>query len=288
NNGGPTRTMKLLAGSPAINAVPLASMIPGILTDQRGSGFPRQGGPFVDVGAVEFGVTPQDLNNDGNADLVFQNNAGQIYEWNMNGGGGIFSQGYLYGAGLGDWKVAGIADMNNDGFADLVFQNTVGQLYVWFLDGTGGGINFTTGSGLKPGSNYLYGAGLSDWKVVAVADVNGDGFADLLFQNGVGQIYVWFLDGTGNGINFATGSGLKTGISSKYLYDSGLGDWEVTGVADLNGDGFADLVFQNTVGQIYMWFLDGTGAGINFTTGSGLKPGSRFLYGSGLGDWRVR
>ena len=116
--------------------------------------------------------------------------------------------------------------------------------------------------------------------------MNGDGFADLVFQNSVGQIYVWFLDGSGNAVNFATGSGLKPG--TKFLYGGGLGDWRVVAVADVNGDSKADLVFQNSVGQIYVWFLDGTGNGIDFTSGSGLKPGSQFLYGGSLGDWKLR
>ncbi|MEO6739460.1 MAG: FG-GAP-like repeat-containing protein [Chthoniobacteraceae bacterium] len=238
---------------------------------------------------------PNDVNNDGKADFIFQNGSGQIYTWLLDGTGSPlnFATGdglkpgskFLYGGGLADWKIVGRADVNNDGVPDLIFQNNVGQIYAWCLDGTGNPVNFATGSGLKPGSKLLYGGGLGDWRITAVTDVNGDGFADLVFQNSVGQVYVWFLDGSGNTVNFATGSGLKPG--SKLLYGGGLGDWRITAVADVNGDGFADLVFQNSIGQVYVWFLDGSGNAVNLTTGSGLKPGAKFLYGSGLGDWRV-
>jgi uncharacterized repeat protein (TIGR01451 family) len=55
NNGGPTQTLALLAGSPAINAGD--SHAPGLLaTDQRG--FARIVGNAVDIGAYEFGATP--------------------------------------------------------------------------------------------------------------------------------------------------------------------------------------------------------------------------------------
>ena len=177
-------------------------------------------------------------------------------------------------------------DTNNDGIADLVFQNNVGQLYEWFLDGSRNGINFATGSGLKPGSQFLYGGGLGDWRLVARADLNNDGIPDLIFQNSVGQLYVWFLDGTGNGVNFSTGSGLKPG--SQFLYGGGLGDYRLVAITDVNGDGFADLIFQNSVGQVYVWYLDGTGDGVNFYTGSGLQALPQFLYGGALGDWRIR
>jgi hypothetical protein len=94
------------------------------------------------------------------------------------------------------------------------------------------------------------------------------------------------LDGTGSAVDFSTGAGLKPG--SGYLYGGGLGDWRVMAVCDVNSDGVPDLLFQNTIGQIYVWTLDGTGRGVDFSTGSGLKPGSGYLYGAGLGDWRLR
>ena len=237
-----------------------------------------------------------DINNDGKADIIFQNNIGQIYVWLLDGSGSAINfstgaglrpgSGYLYGGGLGDWRVMALGDVNGDGVPDLVFQNTAGQIYVWLLDGTGSAVNFSTGAGLKPGSGFLYGGVLGDWRVVSCADINTDGKADIVFQNGVGQIYAWLLDGTGSAVNFANGAGLRPG--SGYLYGGGLADWRVMALGDINSDGVPDLLFQNTAGQIYAWALDGSGSAVNFSTGSGLKPGSGFLYGAALGDWRLR
>jgi predicted outer membrane repeat protein len=55
NNGGPTPTLALLPGSPAIDrgANPL-----DLVTDQRGVDFSRQSGAGVDMGAFEFQVPP--------------------------------------------------------------------------------------------------------------------------------------------------------------------------------------------------------------------------------------
>jgi hypothetical protein len=53
SNGGPTQTMALQDGSPAIDAIPLsANLCPG--TDQRGQGRPDTGESRCDMGAYEF------------------------------------------------------------------------------------------------------------------------------------------------------------------------------------------------------------------------------------------
>jgi hypothetical protein len=54
NNGGPTLTMALLPGSPAIDAGDTAAAPP---TDQRGQ--PRPVGLAADIGAYEYGCTPR-------------------------------------------------------------------------------------------------------------------------------------------------------------------------------------------------------------------------------------
>ena len=60
NNGGPTQTIALLAGSPAIDAMPLADCTDQaappnpIITDQRGSPRPDASEANCDIGAYEF------------------------------------------------------------------------------------------------------------------------------------------------------------------------------------------------------------------------------------------
>jgi hypothetical protein len=251
--------------------------------------------------------TPMDVNGDGFDDLVFQNTAGQIYAWDMNGSGGIASSGfistlvipdwklcaraeldgdgvndilfqnssgqiivwymkadgsiksatYLNTAYLGSWKLVGAADMNNDGNADLVFQNASTQIGVWYMDGTG---KVTSAVVLS----YDY---LADYKIVGLADMNNDGNTDIVFQNNIGQIIVWYMDGAGHHPNYA------------YLYsETKLGDWRVVNIADMNGDGNADLVFQNTAGQIFAWYMDGNGSISTYG----------YLNKVYLGDWRLR
>jgi hypothetical protein len=55
DNGGPTRTIALLAGSPCINA---GSNPAGLAYDQRGAGFNRVIGKAADIGAFEYQALP--------------------------------------------------------------------------------------------------------------------------------------------------------------------------------------------------------------------------------------
>ncbi len=98
-----------------------------------------------------------------------------------------------------------------------------------------------------------------------VMSFNADTVADLIFQNGAGQIITWYLDS-----NAAT-------TGSAFITPALLGDWKIAATGDINGDGNPDLIFQNTYGQVAVWFLDASGG----VTGSG------FITPYGLGDWRV-
>lgn len=73
NNGGPTKTVALLFGSPAIDKGTSAGLTGNLTTDQRGAGFPRtfddpntpnaNGGDGTDIGAFELQTAPRTLAN---------------------------------------------------------------------------------------------------------------------------------------------------------------------------------------------------------------------------------
>jgi hypothetical protein len=61
DNGGPTRTIALQPGSPAINAIPLSDgscYATGVVEDQRGVGRPQPAGGACDIGAFEHEQAP--------------------------------------------------------------------------------------------------------------------------------------------------------------------------------------------------------------------------------------
>jgi hypothetical protein len=97
-------------------------------------------GQFItpkDPGADWKVVAVGDMNNDGHADILFQNiNTGNLYVWYMVDtvqADGQFLSPNNPGAG---WNVVGLSDINADGQPEIVFQEaSTGMLAYWVMDG---------------------------------------------------------------------------------------------------------------------------------------------------------
>jgi len=202
-----------------------------------------------------------DFDGNGTTDLLWQNqSSGDLFVWYMNGtvqtGGGFTSPKGVTGPG---WFLRGAADLNSDGSVDLLWQNVAtGALYVWFMNGR----TFVSGGYLSP-SRVANPA----WAIRGLADFNRDGAPDILWRNSAtGDLYVWVMDGITLGSAF-------------FLTPSRVpGPWDIRGLADLDADGFADIVWHNsTTGGVYVWFMDGL-----------RQKAARFVSPSPVGlSWRI-
>jgi kumamolisin len=109
----------------------------------------------------------------------------------------------------------------------------------------GVGYDLTTGVGVPNLAAFL--ATISPPKTSIgrsiAKDFNGDGFADLVWQNtATGEHAIWFLK---NGAYSSSATLATLPVA-----------WRIAGVGDFNNDGFADLAWENTItGQGAVWFL---------------------------------
>jgi hypothetical protein len=83
-------------------------------------------------------------------------------------------------------------------------------------------------------------AGAPNWKVVGVADVNGDRRADVVIQNTAdGEVRAYMMDGT----TIQSNASLVGPAGSNWT-------WRVKAVADIDGNGSADVILQSANGAI--------------------------------------
>ncbi len=163
------------------------------------------------------------------------------------------------GANLSDWTFQGVGDFDNDGDSDLLWRhNTTSEIRIWFIEGAA-----------VVGSVAVYdGSGLGSWTMKTIADVNGDGIDDLIFQHTNTKVYYWILDNAG-------------AISSAgYVWGGTPGaSWDMQGSGDFNGDGTDDLLWRNTgTSQLLIWTLS-----------NGVLSTYPTLHsGSGLSVWNVK
>ncbi len=132
------------------------------------------------------------------------------------------------------------SDFNGDGKPDLLWQHQGdGRLSVWLMNG------LTQLSALAPDPPEVTDTA---WKIVGTGDVDGDGNADVFWQNTTtGDLSLWTM----NGLQL---------ISGDPLVPSNAGDsnWRVRAVADVNHDGHPDLIWQHvTQGWVSVWTMTG-------------------------------
>jgi Ca2+-binding RTX toxin-like protein len=214
-----------------------------------------------------------DVNGDGHADIIgFGSNATYVSLANsdgtfqsaiLNGGGGGGSDNFIHHE---------VADVNGDGKADIVTFGTDG---VYVALATSGGL-------VAPAVRTFNGFGTSDaaggWSNDnlyhrELADVNGDGRADIV---GFGSNGVYIALATGGG-SFAQ----PTLALNAFGASDASGGWSQNAfprhVADVNGDGMADIVGFGGSG-VYVAFATGNG------TFSSPEPDLNW-FGKSAGGW---
>ena len=196
-----------------------------------------------------------DMNGDGSPDLIWQNRAtGQIAVWFFSGGTCIGTN-YLRTAAQStfetdlDWKIVAAGDMDRDGQTDLLWRHrTTGALRLWHMNGL-----------VQWDSVPLWTVSDPRWEVAGLADLNGDGLLDLVWRHyGDGSLAAWFM----------SDAVVQTPmwLSPRAVTDT---DWRIVGLADMNSDGKADLVWQKiSTGHLAVWFMDG----VNLMSGMYLNP----------------
>ncbi|HHN93476.1 MAG TPA: hypothetical protein ENK17_01790, partial [Anaerolineae bacterium] len=190
-----------------------------------------------------------DVNGDGYADVAVgaygydlgtESGAGKVYVYHGSATG--FRLAFAWsGSGWGaasdqfGWAVAGAGDVNGDGFGDLLVGapgHSGGRGGVLAYQGSSGGLSLTADWSFVGGQvNGLLGSAVS-----GAGDVNGDGYADVIYgARGANWAYV----SAGGAGGLATSSILWAASGENAGDEFGAA---VAGAGDVDGDGYADLL----------------------------------------------
>jgi len=141
-------------------------------------------------------TSPGDLSDDGRADLVTRDTAGDLW-LHLANDDDTFDAPVKIGSGQGGYTaMVGMGDLNGDGVGDLLARDTAGDL--WRLPG----------ADKRFAAKVKISSGFSGYNAfVGIGDLTQDGKNDLLARDTAGSLYLWAGTGTG-------GFGGRTTIST--------------------------------------------------------------------------
>ena len=225
----------------------------------HGNGFsagPLSSGPLMLLPAVDYDASGfqvqgtsavlADVNGDGKADVIVTLPNSSSVGVLLGNGDGTFQTPKTYNAGLSNPSSVAVADVNGDGKPDLLVANLCGTTCangsVAVLLGNGDG-TFQAPAAYDSGGYFT--------TSIAAGDVNGDGKPDLVVTN-------WCPDSScsANGtVGVLLGKGDGT-FQPAVTYDVGARYAQSVAIADVNGDGKADVVVANWCPSASVCILD--------------------------------
>ncbi len=213
-----------------------------------------------------------DFDGDGNADILWRDRQGGVTWITFMNGVTPNPNPRLIASFPANFSVVGTGDLNGDGMASLLWRDSdTATLSAW-LTLEGPAVNFgvigSTWTIAAEGNGYIlwrdtagdvarwllqggavtqslgFGNVPNNFLIAGVGDFNGDGYADILWNDtNTGTLSIWFLN--------------ATGVQSAAAVGTVTGSWNVAQTGDYDGDSKSDILWLDTSGNLAMWLMNG-------------------------------
>ncbi len=188
-----------------------------------------------------------DLNRDGNPDVVGAKNGGGIQVWVGDGNDRYpFTSWISKPVGTGDYFGVTASDQNHDGDKDVIgaqFKSNAPGIQIW------------TGNGSGDWQNYYSASSYQEYYSVVAADINNDGWEDIIAGHKNSGVHVFKNNTDGSYTNW------QNPINE--------GSFRTVIARDFNRDGLIDIAASEEVLGVHLWLNEGSG-----TWGDNIGPSS--------------
>ena len=254
-----------------------------------------------------------DFNADGKSDILWQNSDGQAAIWLMNGTTPTAEA--LVGANPGtSWQVVGAGDFYGSLYSDILWQNTDGAVSIWEMNGT---TVVASGSPGNPGTELARGrhrrfqrrrlfrhpVAEHQWRRRDLGDERVESDRERRRRQPRDEL------ARDRQRRFQRRRLLRHPVAEHQRCRRDLGDeraegdrrapssatpapsWHAIGSGDFYGNGYSDILWQNTNGAVAIWEMDGLkviGSAVIGNPGTSWHVvGSGDFYGDGFSDISV-
>ncbi|WP_040280073.1 T9SS type A sorting domain-containing protein [Psychroserpens damuponensis] len=185
----------------------------------------------LDSNSYSTHVIAEDMDADGDLDILFSQSNSEL-RWldNLNSNATTWTANDISTIADGIIDVV-VADIDGINGVDLVISSSINNKLFWCQND--GSNNFDSGQQLNTISGNAKG--------VAVADINGDTFLDVISVAGSEVSYYQNTDGLG-------------AFSDQQIISTAINDGEIAVASDLTGNGFMDVVSASSIDNKIAWY----------------------------------
>jgi hypothetical protein len=166
-----------------------------------------------------------DFDADGDSDIVWRHQQGQVLTWEMHNGQ-LFTHHTNPFAPTG-WEIVDTGDFDADGDDDFLWRHQEGAVVTWEMESNAYVVNHNIAFA-SPG-----------WRIDGMGDFDRDGDSDVIWRHFEGWVVTWEMEDGGYVVN--------------HNIELGSNSWQIQGTGDFDGDGDDDILWRHDQGAVVTW-----------------------------------